>query len=54
VARAKRLLGGDRALSTVALECGFCDQSHFTRTFKAWTGITPGHYRDGIDRAHRA
>jgi AraC-like DNA-binding protein len=54
VARAKRLLGGDGALSTVALECGFCDQSHFTRTFKAWTGITPGHYRDGIDRAHRA
>jgi AraC-like DNA-binding protein len=47
VARAKRLLADAEPLSGVALACGFYDQSHFTRTFKAWTGITPGQYRAG-------
>ena len=47
VARAKRLLAGEDALTTVALDCGFYDQSHFSRTFKAWTGVTPGQYRAG-------
>lgn len=47
VARAKRLLADEEPLSSVALACGFYDQSHFTRTFKSWTGVTPGQYRAG-------
>ncbi|TGT80299.1 helix-turn-helix domain-containing protein, partial [Mesorhizobium sp. M8A.F.Ca.ET.161.01.1.1] len=27
--------------------CGFADQAHFTRHFKARTGITPGQFRMG-------
>lgn len=33
------------ALSFVAAEAGFADQSHFTRAFKRATGLTPGRYR---------
>lgn len=47
VARAKTLLMGERPLSAVALDCGFYDQSHLNRTFKAWVGVTPGQYRQG-------
>jgi AraC-like DNA-binding protein len=47
IAAAKALLGGERALSEVALSCGFYDQSHFTRSFKGCTGLTPGQYRRG-------
>jgi AraC family transcriptional regulator len=32
-------------LSEVALACGFCDQSHFSRAFKALYGCTPTTYR---------
>ena len=32
-------------LSEVALVCGFCDQSHFSRAFKAIYGDTPSHLR---------
>jgi AraC-like DNA-binding protein len=27
------------------LRCGFCDQSHLNRVFKARMGVTPGAYR---------
>ena len=47
VARAKDFLAGATPLSEVALACGFYDQSHFSRTFKAWSGVTPGQYRQG-------
>lgn len=33
------------SLSSIALECGFADQSHFTRTFHSATGTTPGKWR---------
>jgi AraC family transcriptional regulator len=42
---ARRLAGSDTPIGLVALETGFCDQSHFTRTFKNHTGLTPARYR---------
>lgn len=33
------------SLTDVAHECGFSDQSHFTRTFKRLTGLLPRHYK---------
>lgn len=33
------------ALAQVASRCGFADQSHFTRDFRALTGMTPRAYR---------
>lgn len=35
-------------LCEVAFECGFADQSHFTRVFKRVTGLTPGRYRSSL------
>ncbi len=40
----KRLREGGQP-AEIALECGFADQAHFTRHFKARTGLTPGQYR---------
>ena len=37
---------GDDSLTGVALDCGYGDQSAFTRQFRQSTGITPGAYRD--------
>jgi AraC-like DNA-binding protein len=36
---------GDTAVGTIALDLGFCDQSHFTRVFRRQTGLTPLAYR---------
>ena len=35
-------------LSSVALACGFGDQSHFTRTFTRVVGVSPGAWRRGF------
>jgi AraC family transcriptional regulator len=35
----------DAPMSEVALACGFCDQSHFSRAFKATYGATPASLR---------
>jgi AraC family transcriptional regulator len=43
---AQRLIAGDCTLAAVAAEAGFADQSHFTRAFRNYVGITPGRYRD--------
>jgi AraC family transcriptional regulator len=40
-----------RSLANVAVEAGFCDQSHFNRTFKRFTGMAPGQYRSRITRS---
>lgn len=46
IERAQALLrGSESSLAEIALACGFCDQSHFTRSFTAWTGISPGRWR---------
>lgn len=46
IRKAKALLEeDDLPLSQVALEAGFCDQSHLTKAFKKAEGKTPGQYR---------
>jgi AraC family transcriptional regulator len=48
VDRAGELLRrGSLELAQVAVECGFCDQSHFTRVFRRYTGASPRQYRLG-------
>lgn len=41
----------DIPLCQIALTAGFADQSHFTRTFKRYTGVPPSQYRDMISRS---
>jgi AraC-like DNA-binding protein len=41
---ARGWLADARPLADTALEAGFADQAHFTRTFKAAFGMTPGRY----------
>jgi AraC-like DNA-binding protein len=41
---AHALLHEHMALADVALSAGFADQAHFTRSFKAAFGLTPGRY----------
>ncbi|MGU7774283.1 helix-turn-helix domain-containing protein [Burkholderia sp. MR1-5-21] len=46
VERAKHLLRETAmALVEIALACGYASQSHFTKAFKAETGMTPGAWR---------
>lgn len=43
---AKSLLAhSQKSLSSVALEAGFSDQAAFSRSFRAWTGTSPGDWR---------
>lgn len=37
----------EMAISDIALECGFNDQSHFTRQFRETMNTTPAKWRDG-------
>jgi AraC-like DNA-binding protein len=47
---ARRLLALGHAPVDVAVECGLSDQSHLTRHFKRYLGLTPGRYRGpGLD-----
>ncbi|MFV0462098.1 MAG: helix-turn-helix transcriptional regulator [Nostocoides sp.] len=44
--RARILLASAHlTLAEVAAQCGFADQSHFTRVFRRHVGTTPGRYR---------
>jgi AraC-like DNA-binding protein len=40
------------AISDVALSCGFADQSHFTRVFRAMVGVSPGAWRRANGLSH--
>ncbi|MEA2337628.1 MAG: hypothetical protein QOE82_1635, partial [Thermoanaerobaculia bacterium] len=42
---AELIASSSHSLADVALACGFSDQSHLTRLFKACYGMTPGAYR---------
>jgi len=43
---ARRMLADpELPLARIALDAGFADQCHLTRTFKRFTGMTPGQYR---------
>ena len=39
---------GDLPLSAIALQAGFADQSHFSKVFKSYVGMTPREYRTVI------
>jgi AraC family transcriptional regulator len=41
----QKILFSNESLVEIALETGFADQTHFTRSFKRITGMTPGKYR---------
>lgn len=46
IARAQRLImAGEMSMMEIALETGFCSQSHFNRVFRQKTGLTPVEYR---------
>ncbi len=51
----RELVTSDAPLCQIALAAGFSDQSHFTRTFKRYMGITPAQYRESLlgTRCHR-
>jgi AraC family transcriptional regulator len=47
---AKTRLESDAPLHAIALDAGFADQSHLTRTFRSATGTTPGAFRRRLKR----
>lgn len=48
VRAAVRGLAAGGAPADVAAACGFCDQSHLNRAFKARIGVPPGAFRRGV------
>jgi two-component system, response regulator YesN len=44
----------DRSMAEIASECGFFDQSHFTKTFRALEGVPPLRYRRRMEGAAEA
>jgi AraC family transcriptional regulator len=43
-----RLREPDYPLVAIAMECGFADQSHFTRVFQKFTKTTPARFRQAL------
>jgi AraC-like DNA-binding protein len=44
LALARRLIRAGRELAEVAIEAGFCDQSHLARCFTRQFGVPPNRY----------
>jgi AraC family transcriptional regulator len=42
---AEQLRSTDASIAEIAARAGFADQSHFSRTFAAYVGVSPGSYR---------
>ena len=47
-ARKRLIAAGRESMLDIALETGFCSQSHFGKVFKSHTGMTPKEYRRSI------
>lgn len=45
----RKIVTNTLSLSEIALTAGFSDQSHFTRIFRRFKGVTPGEYRARFD-----
>ncbi len=45
----QELATSESTIVDIALATGFCDQSHFTRTFKRAIGVTPSQYRIAVN-----
>jgi AraC family transcriptional regulator len=45
---AAELVATERALTMIALDCGFYDQSHFVHAFRRRYGCAPGEYRQAL------
>jgi AraC-like DNA-binding protein len=42
----RQLVESDATVAAIALECGFYDQSHFSKAFTAHMGVNPSQYRE--------
>lgn len=47
----RKLSESDTALVEIALAAGFSDQTHFSKTFKHFTGLTPARFRASFRQA---
>ncbi len=49
IERAKKLImAGEKTMLEIAMDIGFCSQSHFNKVFKEKTGTTPIEYRGSL------
>lgn len=51
---ARRIVQGDTDFASLALDLGYCDQSHFTNAFTKFWGMTPSGFRRRWRAANRA
>jgi len=47
------LRSGEKSIAQVAIDAGFTDQSHFSKSFRQMMGTTPGQYRRAMSASHR-
>jgi AraC family transcriptional regulator len=47
-AACREIARGERSLAQIALDAGFADQSHLTRTFRRLMGVTPGGFASRV------